>query len=402
MISDVRYNSQEESNNNINDSLSLEDISNKEGKKINLEINPRPNIKEVYEDNFIEEIKNISELIEDGFNVIGMDTEFPGTVFTPKNYNKKNFYYKTIKVNIDSLKLIQLGITLKNKKGEFSSKYKYHTWQFNFKYDISKEKYCPKSFRLLENAGIDFEKLKKFGINHNKFAEYLITSGLVLNPETSWVCFQGAYDFGYLLKLLINEPLPETEIEFIKLLNIYFPNYYDIRVMTKDICCLQGSLNKLAKRLKIERARGEAHQAGSDSYITITILYLLIIREIITKELMKEKKNILYGIGKGEDNEAIIKYMKMDINENNIIKDNNICEKKDENNNTNNELENYNNYNIINKPIINFNLVNMNMNMTMNDYCLSFLNSNLYYYYCNSNIINVPSKLVTNPKLSNV
>lgn len=142
-----------------------------------------------------------------------------------------------------------------------------------------------------------------------------MTSGLVLNPDINWICFQGSYDFGYLLRLLINKPLPENENDFIKLLNIYFPNYYDIRILAKDKCCLQGSLNKLAKRLKIKRDNGDAHQAGSDSYITIGIFYKLIKCGIVTKELLKEKKNILYGIGLGEDNEMIKKYMNNEFND---------------------------------------------------------------------------------------
>lgn len=275
-------------------------------------------IKEVYEDNFIEEIKKISILIEEDYNFIGMDTEFPGTVFNSKNSSNKNYYYDLLKININSLKLIQLGITLRNKKGEYPSKYPYYIWQFNFKYNIDKDYFSSKSIKLLKNAGINFENLKKKGIGYLNFASYLITSGLVLNPEVRWICFQGSYDFGYLLRLLINKPLPENENDFIKLLNIYFPNYYDIRILAKDKCCLQGSLNKLAKRLKIKRDNGDAHQAGSDSYITIGIFYKLIKCGIVTKELLKEKKNILYGIGLGEDNEMIKKYMNNEFTENNI------------------------------------------------------------------------------------
>lgn len=273
------------------------------------------NIKEVYEDNFIEEIKKITNLIEEDYNYVGMDTEFPGTVFNSKNYTEKNFYYETLKLNINSLKLIQLGITLRNKNGEYPSKFPYYTWQFNFKFDIEKDSYSPKSLKLLKNAGINFEKLKNNGIDQKNFAIYFMTSGLVLNPEISWICFQGSYDFGYLLRLLINEPLPDTENEFIKLLNLYFPNFYDIRMLAKDKCCLQGSLNKLAKRLKIERGSGDAHQAGSDSYITLGIFYKLIKCGIVNKELMIENKNILYGIGLGQDNEKIIKYLKKDDDE---------------------------------------------------------------------------------------
>ena len=75
---------------------------------------------------------------------------------------------------------------------------------------------------LLKQCGIDFDKLKKRGINHKIFAQYLTISNLVLNPDIKWVSFQGAYDFGYLLKLLIGTDLPEKEEEFIVYLNLFF------------------------------------------------------------------------------------------------------------------------------------------------------------------------------------
>ena len=191
--------------NNSNDSTSIEKLSIINPFKPFSFFNTNNIIKEVYEDNFLEELKKITVLLEEDFTVVGMDTEFPGTVFNSNNYTNKNFYYEILKINIDSLKLIQLGITLKNKKGEFPSKYPYFTWQFNFKFDIKKEFFCPKSIKLLTNAGINFEKLKNKGIEHKKFAIYFMTSGLVLNPDINWICFQGSYDFGYLLRLLINE-----------------------------------------------------------------------------------------------------------------------------------------------------------------------------------------------------
>lgn len=347
------------------------------------------NIKEVYEDNFIEEIKKITNLIEEDYNYVGMDTEFPGTVFNSKNYTEKNFYYETLKLNINSLKLIQLGITLRNKNGEYPSKFPYYTWQFNFKFDIEKDSYSPKSLKLLKNAGINFEKLKNNGIDQKNFAIYFMTSGLVLNPEISWICFQGSYDFGYLLRLLINEPLPDTENEFIKLLNLYFPNFYDIRMLAKDKCCLQGSLNKLAKRLKIERGSGDAHQAGSDSYITLGIFYKLIKCGIVNKELMIENKNILYGIGLGQDNEKIIKYLKKDDDEK--YKNKNISYiygnvKSNKNVLENNSFENIgNNYNngllYSNSKGINYNLFNLNF------YGINYFNSNLLYYDSIKNVL---------------
>ena len=399
-------------NNNSNDSTSITELSSIDSSKTLSNTNNKienssknkfsnSNIKEVYEDNFIEEINKISILLEEDYTFVGMDTEFPGTVYNSKNYTKKTFYYETLKININSLKLIQLGITLRNKKGEFPTKYPYFTWQFNFKFDLEKDTFSPKSIKLLKNAGINFEKLKKHGIDYKIFATYLITSGLVLNTDIHWICFQGSYDFGYLLKLLINKPLPENENVFIELLNLYFPHYYDIRMLAKDKCCLQGSLNKLAKRLIIDRGEGDAHQAGSDSYITIRIFYKLIKCGIINKALLKKNKNILYGIGLGEDNDMFIKYMKKQEKENMKKKNKDINHIAVENNNNYNNIImdsfNFENNNISNNFLIYSNVKALNYSLiNMNCYGINFFDSNIFY---NSNVKNIPNMII-NRKLS--
>ena len=126
--------------------------------------NEQPGIIEVYEDNFVTEIKNMSKFLEE-YNYIGMDTEFPGTVYCVNNYTE-DFYYRTLKLNVDKLKLIQLGITLTNSKGEYPKDYPYHTWQFNLEFDMKKDNYASDSLKLLLNCGIDFNKLKRKGIKH--------------------------------------------------------------------------------------------------------------------------------------------------------------------------------------------------------------------------------------------
>ena len=267
--------------------------------------NEQPGIIEVYEDNFIQEIKNISELLEK-YNYIGMDTEFPGTVYYVNNITK-DFYFRTLKMNVDLLKLIQLGITLTNEKGEFPKNYPYHTWQFNFEFDKSTDKILPSSLNLLEKCGIDFNKLKRKGIKHKLFAEYFMISGLVLNPDITWISFHGCYDFGYLLKLLLNSKLPDSEKEFMELLNTYFINYYDIRTLVKGKDNLQGSLSRLAQNLEVLR-EGKTHQAGSDSVVTIDVYFKLIKNGLIEENKIKKNKNILFGVDSEEDNKETINY----------------------------------------------------------------------------------------------
>lgn len=279
-------------------------------------IKEQPGIIEVYEENFIEQIKLLSSLLDE-YNYIGMDTEFPGTVFHLENMTE-DFYYKSLKINVDKLKLIQLGITLTNEKGEYPKNYPYHTWQFNFEFDKDTELYKDDSINLLKKCGIDFNKLKKKGIKHKIFAEYFMVSNLVLNPDVHWVSFQGSYDFGYLLKLLINSDLPETEDAFTDLLNTYFINYFDIRVIVKDNDNLKKGLNRLAEVLDVKR-EGQEHQAGSDSVVTIDVFFKLKKKGLISDKKFDEAKNILYGIGVGQDNDETINYtpignMNMNIN----------------------------------------------------------------------------------------
>jgi CCR4-NOT transcription complex subunit 7/8 len=145
-----------ESNINPKEKTSNINMINNSSKKV---ITEQPGIIEVYSHNFVQEIKTISTLIEE-YNYIGMDTEFPGTVYCINNFTQ-DFYYKTLKLNVDSLKLIQLGITLTNSKGEYPKNYPYHTWQFNLEFDINNDKYAQNSLNLLINSGIDFNKLKK-------------------------------------------------------------------------------------------------------------------------------------------------------------------------------------------------------------------------------------------------
>ena len=326
--------SSDEDNDPTSDMLLEKESSNsKRIKKLNSEKNNINNQKnnsgiiEVFKDNLNSEMKNlISHLNE--YNYIGMDTEFPGIVYSLTSITN-DFYYKSLKLNVDSLKLIQLGITLSNSKGETPKPY--HTWQFNFEFDFSKDKFSQSSIKLLISSGINFENLKNNGINHKKFFEILKNSGLVLNPKIYWVSFHGSYDFAYLLNNLMGNSLPKNENEFMNILGAFFPNYYDIKILVKEKYNLQGSLNKLADYLNVVR-EGKMHQAGSDSLVTIKVFWKLIKSRLVSCEEMSEYKNILFGILEGKDNEETINYTKINYVGNNLNINDNIIQKYNENN----------------------------------------------------------------------
>ena len=260
-------------------------------------------IREVFIDNFTQEIKTLSRLIE-RYNYVAMDTEFPGIVYQ-SSVNSREAYYRTIKTNVDKLKLIQVGISIKDVAGNVPEGP--HTWQFNLKFDLNSDQYSNESIALLTNSGINFELLQNRGIPADVFGEYLVVSGLVLNEDIHWISFHGIYDFAYFLRCVTNLPLPETEVAFFDSLRLYFPNYFDIRFLVRYNDEFRGSLSRLGQELNISRV-GTKHQAGSDSLITSEIFFKLI-KEFLHEDVTKTDKNVLFGIGPGlEDNEALNVY----------------------------------------------------------------------------------------------
>ena len=277
--------------------------SNFQSNNNNLNSNGNTRIIEVYEENFIKEIKRIGKYLQT-FPYIGMDTEFPGIVYPCPEFTP-DFYYKFNRENVNNLKLIQLGITLTNDKGETPQNIS--TWQFNLKFNIDQDDHSLESITMLMNCGIDFEVIKKQGIPYDLFAEYFSISGLVLNENVTWISFNGLSDFCYLLKIVLNENLPESEDKFLEKLKIYFPNIYDIKYLINDNEQYKGGLNKLAKELNVERT-GEIHQAGSDSIVTSDVFFRLIKNNTITQSDLFGKKDIIYGIGKGTDINETLSY----------------------------------------------------------------------------------------------
>lgn len=87
------------------------------------------------------------------------------------------------------MKWIQIGITLSDENGKLPEPVS--TWQFNFNFDIDTDQKSMSSITMLKECGIDFQKLKRRGIDPFYFAEKIIPSGLVLNDKVHWICFHG-------------------------------------------------------------------------------------------------------------------------------------------------------------------------------------------------------------------
>lgn len=261
--------------------------------------NPTVVIRDVWADTLDAELDAISSIIEE-YPYVSMDTEFPGVVARPVGTfrNVTDYNYQTMRCNVDLLKIIQLGLTFSNEQGQCPPECS--TWQFNFKVDLNEDMYAQESIDLLSRSGIDFNRFEANGIDPRVFGEKITTSGIVLSEDLIWVSFHSGYDFGYLVKLMTAEPMPERERDFYELMNIFFPIVYDVKHLTmsnSDCEHLRGGLNKIAETLKVERV-GPSHQAGSDSLLTAATFFQLR-KDYFSGGIDPTTRGVLYNLGVG-------------------------------------------------------------------------------------------------------
>mmetsp|Transcript_7967 Transcript_7967/g.15983 ORF Transcript_7967/g.15983 Transcript_7967/m.15983 type:complete len:300 (-) Transcript_7967:167-1066(-) len=256
-------------------------------------------VREVWEDNLDDEMKLVREIVDD-YPFLAMDTEFPGVVARPLgNFrNAGEYHYQTLRLNVDMLKLIQLGLTFSDAHGNLPRiNNELCVWQFNFReFCLAEDMYAGDSIELLKQSGIDFAQNEARGIDVRRFGEQLTVSGVVLNEDVRWITFHSGYDFGYLLKVLTAAPLPEQEADFFELLKLFFPTLYDIKYLMKFCNGMHGGLNKLAETLNVERI-GPQHQAGSDSLVTCATFLKLADTSFNGLGSMDAHLGVLYGLG---------------------------------------------------------------------------------------------------------
>ncbi|KAI0497048.1 hypothetical protein KFK09_023376 [Dendrobium nobile] len=233
-------------------------------------------IREVWDCNLEEELSLIRSIVAD-YPFVSMDTEFPGVailpvVTSPNSITK--FNYQTLQLNVNILKLIQLGLTFFDSSGHlpsFGSPPRPRIWQFNFReFDAARDIFDRSSIELLRRSGIDLEKNHCLGVTANRFSKLIISSGVVQNDSVQWITFNGRFDLGFLLKTLTCHNLPDSQEDFYHSLRLYFPKVYDIKNILWFRNNFPDGLNKVAEELGVKRA-GTCHQTGSDSLLAAAI-----------------------------------------------------------------------------------------------------------------------------------
>ncbi|XP_040379344.1 probable CCR4-associated factor 1 homolog 11 [Oryza brachyantha] len=253
-------------------------------------------IRQVWAHNVEEEFRIIRNAI-DHFPYVAMDTEFPGVIHRPSKHPAlltANDRYELLRRNVDALHLIQVGITLAASPTAPPAL----AFEINLcDFDQRVHRHAPESVQLLESHGLDLAAHRKHGVRASALAPLLMSSGLVCSHgAVKWVTFHSAYDFAYLIKLLMGRKLPRSMAEFLNLVRVFFgDDVYDVKHMMQHCGDLYGGLERVAATLQVKRAAGRCHQAASDSLLTWDVFRRM--RELyFLKEGVQSYQGVLFGL----------------------------------------------------------------------------------------------------------
>jgi len=216
------------------------------------------------------------------YSFISMDTEFPGIIFQSQlAFRQPQNNYAIMKANVDSMHLIQVGLTLSDRHGNlptFGTSNRF-IWEFNFcEFDVTRHPHAPHSIALLQRQGMDFHKNRKFGVNILRFAELMMFSGLLCNNNIHWIAFHSTYDFGYMVKVLsqrflyVQPVLPPNLYDFLQLVKFFFGyRVYDVKHLIRFCPNLYGGLDRVSQSLNLDNTARKSHYARSDSLVTLRV-----------------------------------------------------------------------------------------------------------------------------------
>ncbi|XP_050123159.1 putative CCR4-associated factor 1 homolog 8 isoform X4 [Malus sylvestris] len=205
----------------------------------------------VWADNFAQEIAAVDRFLTH-FPIVSFDAEFPGFLRNTPRSASDALRYQDLRFNVDSLKLIQLGITLFDDLGNIGG-----TWEFNFRgFDEETDPHVADSITLLKANGLDLEKFRKFGIDPEVFEEGFAEVLRMHRGRLLWVSFHGLYDSAYVMKLMTRKAMPSSPTEFAAMAGNLFERgistFLFSHVEDFDVLCLHETKQQhIVKRLLI-------------------------------------------------------------------------------------------------------------------------------------------------------
>lgn len=263
-------------------------------------------VREVWQNNLHAEFAAIRKLITH-YNYVSISTEFVGTIARPIGSfrSKTDYHYQTMRCNVDFLNPIQIGLSLSDSNGN-KPETGPSTWQFNFQFDEKKEMMSSESFELLQKSGINFQNHQINGIDPMEFAQLITDSGLLLENSVTWITYHAAYDFGFLINILMNDSMPNNREDFEWWVHKFIPNFFDLNLICKVMQDYkqqqqqqrQYTLASLAEELGIPRYSIFMTTGGESLLTALSFFQLnkLSMNKMPNGTIFSSYRNLIYGI----------------------------------------------------------------------------------------------------------
>lgn len=299
-------------NNQIPKQLNVTGVGNQQPTNMSHNVLPPPNhlfIRDVWKGNLHSEFVILRRMVQQ-YNQISISTEFVGTLARPiGNFRSKtDYHYQTMRSNVDFLNPIQIGISICDINGKKPDNGP-SSWQFNFCFDTNDELISADSLELLKKSGIDFENHKVNGIANLEFAQLMMDSGLILEKSVTWITFHAAYDFGFLIHLLMNDIMPNNIKDFEWWVSQFIPQFYDLSLIYKVIHDFKEQLQSQQQQQQLTLA-SLADELGFPRFPLFattggqSLLTLLVFSQLGNLSMHKlpngadftNYKNLIYGI----------------------------------------------------------------------------------------------------------
>lgn len=223
-----------------------------------------PCVREVWSWNFEDEFAALLELLASGQDIVlSFDAQFSDCCCDAVWCAPRDEQYEVICNNLDYLQPDQIGVAIAGSGGLILD-----SWNFNLR--NQSETYTGNN----KQTSLQGTPPVHDGVDVAELAARIVDSRLADGSVSMcWVTFAGAYDFGYLLKMLTGRPLPRTILEFDDTVDKLCPWHYQLAELVPT-----NSLPNLASEFgfPIEDSLDGSGRAGENALVTLQIFIALI------------------------------------------------------------------------------------------------------------------------------
>ncbi|KAF3781701.1 putative CCR4-associated factor 1-like protein 2 [Nymphaea thermarum] len=273
-------------------------------------------IKSVWESNFHAEMSIVKQRAMSDHPFVSLTTRLllcRERIPAGKGWGNPSINYIALRVTVNEFKdVVQVGLALCDKLGKLplcKETGKPCVWEFNLKPveaepDVTKEERFLKKFCSNVNA----EQLRSEGIHPARFAAELRDCGLLMRGKISWVVFKGGLDFMALMRSWATQGAEGLTLEytdFIRLLALYFPLFYDMAaVLGFHPVYDNGTIDVSARSINVSRECEPVEGAASDSLLALRMFMRM---KMMKKgcELLEKKAKVLFGVTSEEEAKAV-------------------------------------------------------------------------------------------------